>query len=778
MTKSTTPYRDHAQTYLDLGWKPLPVTGKHPPVDRATGYTGTVTVEQVADWSETHGDWNVGLRLEGVVAIDVDEYGSKVGGQTLAALEARLGPLRPTFRSTSRGFDNPSGQRFYRVPEGAKLVTAVKPDIEIVQWFHRYSVVWPTVHPDTGKRYQWYDSKGVKSGPPHIDELPDLPEAWWQELQRAPHAPLQEGVDIQTWRQLLASFPVGEPCLSSSVYRKDVEQSIATLGKVGHDEAMTLALRGFMLGREGHAGLGEHLTFLREQHQAYVASQPGRDRTEVDRLFRDMAETAQRKVIEDECRCPKAGELADADLVGVVDPDLAIVLASPTLLPNRAVDLRVAALQFTHDHPVRRHRGSDHAIYLWTGDRWEVANVAEYVYRWLALKANTDFTGRKADELTRYIITHAPWVTDRDLDTRYISCENGLLDWRTGELKPRTRDVFVVNHVPHKWRPEATPGRFLEWIASAIEPAQHGVIWEILGYALSPIHDLKFALALTGPGGGGKSTFINVLTNLVGSTNCAAVSPADLGKQFTPFRLFGKTVNAAGDVGSEAIENLGMFKAIVAGDEIDADRKHKDGVLFRPRAFTLASFNVLPKVAQSDSAFWDRWLVLGFQKRFVRAGKPDNYYRDRMPYDERLMEGVLVAAVQGLQRLRERGGFDQDVFGPAKTEWRKQVDAIAAFVDDHLVMDRSGIVSGSRLYAHYKAVADDSGNRPKSIQQFYAALEGYLGTERPGRVERSGGSKGVAVTWTGFRVYVNRDELHDGALAASYWGSNGYSYRV
>ena len=66
------------------------------------------------------------------IGIDVDHYGNKSGGDTLKALESKLGPLPATAVSTARD-DKISGIRFYRVPAGRKWKESAGKDIEIIQ---------------------------------------------------------------------------------------------------------------------------------------------------------------------------------------------------------------------------------------------------------------------------------------------------------------------------------------------------------------------------------------------------------------------------------------------------------------------------------------------------------------------------------------------------------------------------------------------------------------------------------------------------------------------
>ena len=51
--------------------------------------------------------------------------------------------------------------------------------VDILQPGHRYSVVWPSIHP-SGEMYCWYTPSGsTTSQIPHISDLATLPWKWW-----------------------------------------------------------------------------------------------------------------------------------------------------------------------------------------------------------------------------------------------------------------------------------------------------------------------------------------------------------------------------------------------------------------------------------------------------------------------------------------------------------------------------------------------------------------------------------------------------------------------
>src|SRR5690242_2430939 len=194
------PYANSVNLYTEFGWRgvlPLPHMKKMTPPSGFTGMVNTgiyPTDHQIHVWAHNSNS-NVALRLpENVIGIDVDHYEKKGvekdGADQLAELEAQLGALPATWRSTSRGYANPSGIRFYRVPSGL-LWPSKTGFIDFVQHNYRYAVVWPSevVNESTGevRQYRWYGPVGQESeGVPKVEELPELPQAWVDHLQNLP----------------------------------------------------------------------------------------------------------------------------------------------------------------------------------------------------------------------------------------------------------------------------------------------------------------------------------------------------------------------------------------------------------------------------------------------------------------------------------------------------------------------------------------------------------------------------------------------------------------
>lgn len=193
--KAGAPYAIGAREYLNRGWSsplPVPYGSKRLTASGWTGYKGeTPDLAQVKQWITENGQDNIAIRMpESVIGVDVDAYGKKYGDLTLDVWEMTIGPLPATWRSTSRHDSDISGIYWFRLPPEAVGLHwhDLGGDVETISWHHRYAIVWPSIHPDTGQTYGWYDENGRRVvEPPTEDDLALLPTAWIQRLLKPTH---------------------------------------------------------------------------------------------------------------------------------------------------------------------------------------------------------------------------------------------------------------------------------------------------------------------------------------------------------------------------------------------------------------------------------------------------------------------------------------------------------------------------------------------------------------------------------------------------------------
>lgn len=210
------PFAQGAPVYatkIHHGVIPLIKSDKLPAKAGITGRKGVQgTPEQYLKFLPRRGDCNIGLRLQGMVGIDVDDYQSgsetKTGAADLAELVKILGPLPCGPTTTARG-EGPSRIHIFRLPEGFDIAEEFRGElsksIDVIQRHHRLVVVWPSIHPKTGATYRWYNPDGSvmpEGDVPAPGDFPEIPAAWLAHLQKPQrdHTP-GAGLGVEEFRE-------------------------------------------------------------------------------------------------------------------------------------------------------------------------------------------------------------------------------------------------------------------------------------------------------------------------------------------------------------------------------------------------------------------------------------------------------------------------------------------------------------------------------------------------------------------------------------------------
>lgn len=278
-------YAAAAPLYRAAGWMqviPLPEGRKTPP---PAGFTGRsrkpVTDEQMQLWSQSDPTANTGIVIpEGVLVLDIDaEQGHQVkadGAKGISELSQELGALPATWSSTSHGIDSPARHLFYKVPEGLAWKGGAIEGVDILQPGHRYSVVWPSIHP-SGEMYCWYTPSGsTTSQIPHISDLATLPWKWADYLRKPEHTTPKPAFNT------LISHETGtydtRMCKAINTFLNKTLSNPASKGS-RHDTTLQAVWALVNFAQEGHRGALDAINQLKPRFIAEIApDRPGKER--------------------------------------------------------------------------------------------------------------------------------------------------------------------------------------------------------------------------------------------------------------------------------------------------------------------------------------------------------------------------------------------------------------------------------------------------------------------------------------------------------------------
>lgn len=321
------------------------------------------------------------------------------------------------------------------------------------------------------------------------------------------------------------------------------------------------------------------------------------------------------------------------------------------------------------------------------------------------------------DETLKWLRAAYPTVSDRPPE-QWINVRNGLLDWRTGTLEPHTPDVVTTVQLPVPWRLDATCPTVDQFLADVLPADAIDLVWEVIGYTLYAGNPLRRAVLAIGAGANGKSTWLRLIRALVGPANCSAVPLQVLAEnRFAVAELFGRLANIAGDLDARAVKQTDIFKMATGGDPLVAERKYGAAFSFVPFATFLFAANEAPISSDQSEAWFDRWLILPFDRRFTPE-QADPHLEQKLTTPDELA-GALVHAITALRALIARGRFDQPPSVEAAGDaYRSRLDTVRAFLDELCVIHPDAWVPRPGLYQAYRRWCADSGRLALAATNF------------------------------------------------------------
>lgn len=353
-----------------------------------------------------------------------------------------------------------------------------------------------------------------------------------------------------------------------------------------------------------------------------------------------------------------------------------------------------------------------------------------------------------------------------DADRLLLGVANGVVDLRTGQLRPAARDDLVTKRSPVAFVPGARCPRWEQFVAEITalpvapvilpdgtidrttvgryraRPALASYLKRMLGYALTGLTREQKLFVLTGPGSNGKSVLADIVRRIMG----------DYARVVASEFLMESRHSKSADDASPALANLvgarmalssegqhahtfdtALLKSLT-GDQTKTARVPY-GQIFE---FTISHKHVLltnprPNIAHLDDAIRGRLHLIPFDRRWNR---PDDAERDEaLPDGDNALMDTLQAEEQGILAWLVTGAVEyltvglaapEEVTGTTR-EYLREQDPFTRWLERYERCDAKDGTRGTDLFADLDRWCDDEGargDRPDNQTEFASTLKG------------------------------------------------------
>jgi putative DNA primase/helicase len=296
-----------------------------------------------------------------------------------------------------------------------------------------------------------------------------------------------------------------------------------------------------------------------------------------------------------------------------------------------------------------------------------------------------------------------------DADPWLSGAPNGVLEWRTGSLRPGDPADRITRSLGVAFDATATAPRWRQFIGEVFDGNDELIqfIHRYLGYACTGCTHEQVLALFWGGGGNGKGVLMHVVAHVLGEyfgnmgfstieLKQRAGIPNDLAA------LDGKRLVTASESGEVRL-NEPRIKMLTGSDPVTARYLYGEPFTFVPSAKFILATNTKPVVADNSHGFWRRLKLVPFTRCFEGSAR-DEHLEDYLKTKEG--PGILNWLIDGCRAWQIQGLGEPAIIRDATDEYRSDSDPIADFVAEFCESAVTAVTRASELFEGYGKWAD------------------------------------------------------------------------
>lgn len=642
--------------------------GKHPTISN-WGDLASNDLEQLFVWFDGRDDLNYGIFMlgSGMMAIDIDV---KAGGwDSWDLLDDRCQyDFVPTVEVSTglrsfRGQNARGSHKYHKQVEGfrfdANLTKSGFPSIDLR---HNGYIVGPGSMHASGVPYEW--KPGHAPWEVEVAKLPEIALGYMGKKSKSasnfkPRVSLGDDEWEKQWSKLSSAALVATPCAKAALKNACQELSEMLPGS-GRNNALNA--KAFSLGRlvaGGQLCLAEAKGALRKAMEKTYGREFGVKETAVENTLRLWGGGFEAGALEP--RFPKEVDSATQEWVSsqkiikvgeFVKGDDLLSAARQGFLSRSGSLLRQSLERAVRSlGPIEVGPASE--LWSYSDGCWKRGGQDVVIFRAGRLLGE-DARPAHTDNLIHFMKREQQTIHNLG-PLEYFNLMNGMLDWQTGEVKSHSPSYYSTVQLPINWNLSATCPTVDKFLEQVVHEDLIELIWEIIGVCIYTGIGFQLAIFLDGTGRNGKGALLRLIEKLIPREFVAHVELQNLSKdKFATAQLFGKILSIVGDLSPKALSDASLFKQVTGQDTLSGEFKYGQTFSFTSQATLIFGANELPKTQDTTHGFFERLLIVPFDKVSLEKHEVDATLEPRMHLE---LEGVLLKAVDGLRRAMKRGSL-------------------------------------------------------------------------------------------------------------------------
>lgn len=307
-----------------------------------------------------------------------------------------------------------------------------------------------------------------------------------------------------------------------------------------------------------------------------------------------------------------------------------------------------------------------------------------------------------------------------------IKLKNGLLkdgefiNYRCNDFTPYYIDIDYKEDA----EPQAVVDEYVNFLTSGDDDYKK-LIFEMLGHCLITDINVKKNLAkffiMEGEGRNGKSTFLDVVAEILGFRNISTVKLNKIGDERYNYSMDGKLANLGDDIPDEPIDNdqMEVLKNISACNMMAIRKMRENSFDARLTSTLIFTSNHILKSWDKGYAYARRVMWLPMQNK---PNHDDTRLHDKLTTPESLKYWMKLI-VDGYKRLYENREFTKsqqvEDFNKAYHENNNNATEYIAQMEDEEILDHRQ----PDVYNVYAERAEENGDKPVSKKNFKLTIE-------------------------------------------------------